>query len=89
MHTLYDPLVPVSHEREYAFTVARAAKENLLFQTYTNGNGHCNFTGEQLVAAVTAIDSWTATGVRPTAANFPTSLGFFGSDFVPPPLNQP
>lgn len=89
LHTLYDPLVPVSHERDYLFTVTRAARENLLFQTYTNGNGHCNFTGEQLIAALTAITNWVNTGVKPTAANFPTSLGFLDSTFVPPPLNQP
>ena len=89
MHTLYDPLVPVSHERDYAFTVARAARENMLFQTYTNGNGHCSFTGEQLVTAVTAINSWVVSGTRPTAANFPTALGFLDSTFVPPPINQP
>ncbi len=89
LHTLYDPLVPVSHERDYSFTVARAARENLLFQTYTNGNGHCNFTGEQLIASLTAITGWVNTGVKPTAANFPVSLGFLDSTFVPPPLNQP
>ncbi|MCY7348386.1 MAG: hypothetical protein LH614_19495 [Pyrinomonadaceae bacterium] len=89
LHTLYDPLVPVSHERDYSFTVARAARENLLFQTYTNGNGHCNFTGEQLIASLTAITNWVNTGVKPTAANFPTQLGFLDSTFVPPPLNQP
>ena len=89
LHTLYDPLVPVSHEREYAFTVARAGREDMLFQTYTNGNGHCNFTGEQLVASLTAIVNWVNTGTRPTNANFPTSLGFLDSTFTPPPLNQP
>lgn len=89
MHTLYDPLVPVSHEREYSFTVARAARENLLFQTYTSGNGHCSFTGEQLVTALTAISNWVGTGTKPTAANFPTQLGFLDSSFVPPPLIQP
>lgn len=89
LHTLFDPLVPVSHERDYSFTVARAARENLLFQTYTGGNGHCSFTGEQLIASLTAITNWVNTGVKPTAANFPMSLGFLDSTFVPPPLNQP
>ena len=89
LHTLYDPLVPIGHERDYAFTVARAARENLLFQTYTNGNGHCNFTGEQLVASLTAITNWVNTGTRPTSANFPTQFGFLNPTFVPPPLNQP
>lgn len=89
LHTLYDPLVPVSHEREYSYTVARAGRENLLFQIYTNGNGHCNFTGEQLVASLTAITNWVNSGVEPTNANFPTALGFLDSSFMPPPLIQP
>lgn len=89
MHTLYDPLVTVSQEREYAFTVARSASENLLFQTYTNGNGHCTFTGEQLITALTAIVGWVNTGTKPTAANFPTQLGFLPNTFVPPPMNNP
>jgi pimeloyl-ACP methyl ester carboxylesterase len=89
LHTLYDPLVTVSQEREYAETVAAANRSNLLYQTYTNGNGHCNFTGEQLVTSVNAINNWVVNGTRPTAANFPTALGFLPDSFVPPPMNQP
>lgn len=63
-------------------------RTDLLYQTYTEGNGHCNFTGEQLVTAITGLDRWIATRTRPTAANFPTALGF-DNTFVPPPLNQP
>jgi hypothetical protein len=89
LHTLYDPLVTVSQEREYAETVAAANRSNLLYQTYTNGNGHCNFTGEQLVTSVNAINNWVVNRTRPTAANFPTALGFLPDSFVPPPMNQP
>lgn len=63
-------------------------RRDLLYQTYTDANGHCNFTGEQLIAAITALDNWVATKTRPTAADFPASMGFDNS-FVPPPLNQP
>ena len=89
LHTLYDPLVTVTQEREYLDTVKKAGRTNFLYQTYTNGNGHCNFTGEQLVASVTAINNWVRTQTKPTGANFPTSLGFLPDDFVPPPMNQP
>lgn len=61
---------------------------NLLYQTYTNANGHCNFTGEQLITAITTLDRWVATKTRPTAANFPSALGF-DNNFMPPPLTQP
>ncbi len=89
IHTLYDPLVTVSQEREYLKTVTAANRTQFLYQTYTNGNGHCNFTGEQLVSSVAAISSWVNSGTKPTAANFPTALGFLPDSFVPPPMNQP
>ena len=88
MHTLFDPLVPVSHENQYFRTVQAAGKTDLLFQTYTNGNGHCAFTGEQLITAVNAINNWVANGNKPTQANFPASLGFL-QGFEPPAMNQP
>lgn len=88
MHTIVDPLVTVSQEYEYKETVEAAGREKSLFQTYTNGIGHCAFTGPQLITAVTAINSWVSTGVKPTAANFPAALGF-DPRFVPPPMNQP
>jgi hypothetical protein len=60
----------------------------LLYQTYTNANGHCNFTGEQLITAITTLDNWVATKTRPSTANFPEVFGFDNA-FTPPPLNQP
>ncbi|MDI1242926.1 MAG: hypothetical protein PSX80_13505 [bacterium] len=88
MHTVLDPLVTVSQEAEYADTVSKARRSDLLFQTYTNGNGHCNFTGPQLLTAVGAINNWVATGVKPTAANFPAAAGFVPG-FTPPRMLQP
>ncbi len=88
MHTLVDPLVPVSHEFAYAQTVGATGHGSRLFQTYTDGNGHCNFTGPQLITAVNQINQWVITGTRPTQANFPAAIGFL-QNFTPPPLNQP
>ena len=88
MHTKIDPLVTVSQEFAYAQTVAAARRSGLLFQTYTNGNGHCAFTGPQIITAVNAINSWVSTGTRPTNTGFPAAIGF-DQTFVPPPLNQP
>jgi hypothetical protein len=88
IHTEYDPLVTVSQEFEYAQTVLSEHSGRYLFQTYTNGNGHCNFTGPQLITAVNAINDWVRTRTKPTAATFPAPLGFL-PDFVPPPMNQP
>ncbi len=88
MHTLIDPLVTVTQENRYAQTVNNAGRGNLLFQTYTNGNGHCNFTGAQLVTAVNSINNWVTTGTRPTQADFPAVLNFL-QNYTPPPMNQP
>lgn len=88
MHTIIDPLVTVSQEFEYAETVAAAGRSNLLYQTYTTGNGHCSFTGPQLLTAVNAINIWVKDGTKPTAATFPMALGF-SPNFAPPPMNQP
>ncbi len=88
MHTILDPLVVVANESAYAELIAATDREDRLFQTYTNGNGHCAFTGQQLLIAVAAIDGWVRTGVRPTNASFPAALGFVPT-FVPPPLLQP
>ena len=88
LHTIIDPLIVVANESAYAELIAQAGKDDLLFQTYTNANGHCNFTGPQLLTTVAAIDAWVRTGVRPTAASFPGALGF-NNAFVPPPMLQP
>lgn len=88
LHTQTDPLVPVSHESAYRETVEAAGREDLLVQAYTNGIGHCNFTGLQLLTAVGALDSWVATGTAPTDASFPAAFGFMPG-FVPPPYPWP
>jgi hypothetical protein len=88
MHTIIDPLVTVSQEYEYRQTVESAGRGNALYQVYTNGNGHCAFTGPQLLTAVTSLDAWVRTHTKPTAANFPAALGFDNA-FEPPPMNQP
>jgi pimeloyl-ACP methyl ester carboxylesterase len=88
LHTQTDPLVPPSHESAYAATVADAGRSNLLAQTFTSGNGHCAFTGPQLVTALGALNSWVATGIRPGVAAFPSALGFLPG-FVAPAWPQP
>lgn len=87
LHTQTDSLVPPSHESAYAATVGAAGRSDLLAQTFTSGNGHCNFTGPQLLTALGALDSWVATGTKPTAASFPAPLGFLPG-FVAPTWPQ-
>ncbi|HKO99495.1 MAG TPA: hypothetical protein VJU86_21015 [Pyrinomonadaceae bacterium] len=87
MHTIVDPLVVVANESAYGETVAAAGRSNQLFQTYTTGNGHCAFSGPQILTAVGAIDNWVRNGTKPTAATFPAALGF-APTFVPPAFPQ-
>lgn len=87
LHTQTDSLVPVSHEAAYAATVAAARRSDRLAQAFTNGNGHCNFTGPQLVTSLAALDNWVATGAKPTSASFPAALGFLPG-FTPPDWPQ-
>ncbi len=89
LHTLIDPLVTVTQEREYLETVTNAGRTQFLYQAYTNGNGHCNFTPNQLSAALFAITNWVENGIPPSSVNFPAALGFLPPTFVPPPMNQP
>jgi len=84
VHTIIDPLLVVAHESAYKELNASVGREELLFQTFTTGVGHCNLTGPQVLTAIGSIDLWVRTGVRPTAAQFPAALGF-NSAFVPPP----
>lgn len=88
MHTVIDPLVTVSQEFEYSETVANAGRSDLLKQVYTNGNGHCNFTGPQLLTGIGAIVAWVETGVKPPDSGFSAGNGFVPG-FVPPPMLQP
>lgn len=88
VHTIVDPLVVVANESAYLETVLEAGRNDQLVQTFTTGNGHCAFTGPQLLTAVSAIDNWVRNGAKPTAASFPAALGF-APGFVPPPFPQP
>ena len=87
LHTVVDALVPPAHVSAYTERVVAAGRSEYLASAWTTGVGHCNFTPEQALAAVDAMDAWLRTGDRPTAADFPESLGF--TEFTPPPWPQP
>jgi hypothetical protein len=82
LDTTVDALVPPAHISVYN---ERAHRPWLVANAWTSGFGHCNFTIEQFVTAVTALDDWVRTGERPTT--FPASQGFV--DFTPPPWPYP
>lgn len=71
-----------------AVIVETAGRERNLFRTYTTGNGHCAFSGPQILTTLANLDAWVRTGVKPVKANFPAALGF-DNTFEPPPMNYP
>jgi hypothetical protein len=86
IHTKWDMLVPWGHESAYAETVEAAGKSELLLQASTNGLGHCNFSANELGAAIALLESWAETGVKPSAA----TVAAFGLDpaAIPPEWPQ-
>ena len=73
MHTTYDQLISlndaVSH---YDNLVHEKRKEKNLKTFITNGQGHCNFTGEQTATAFDALRSWAKTGQKPAGLALPS-----------------
>ena len=81
MHTKRDGLLLAAQEGVYHESVAAAGKEQFLVQAFTEGVTHCDFTGPQYIAAISAMDQWIATGERPDEAL--SELGF-DLTYVPP-----
>lgn len=88
LHNIEDPLAIVPATQVYYENVAAQGREDLLMRVYTSRPGHCNVTPDQVLALVTAMDSWLETGVAPTADAFPEALGFVHG-FEPGPWPQP
>jgi len=65
MHTIGDGLVIVENENAYRETLQEAGTRSLLFQTYVNANGHCQFTNSEFLTAFQALLDWVQTNNRP------------------------
>lgn len=88
MHTIEDGLVIPAHESAYRETVEAAGRSDRLVQVFVDAMGHCTFTPDQWLAAVSAMESWLDTGEPPDEDFFPETLDF-DNDFEPPPWPQP
>jgi hypothetical protein len=88
LHTEDDPLVLVQNETVFADRVAAKQQTGRLVQLYIAppvsysetakapyGAGHCNFSDEQRVGLVTALDNWVRRGVYPTQVGLAPLLG--------------
>jgi len=65
IHTSRDPIVPMQHEALFAEIVASKGASDFLVQQTKNAFGHCAFTTEEELTAVTDLATWVKTGVRP------------------------
>ena len=66
MHTTYDQLIPAHLAvTNYDNMVRANGNSKWLVVKYTNGQGHCQFTPEQLAYAFNALRAWAATGTAP------------------------
>ena len=68
LHNLIDPLVPITHEDEYAERVASRGKSHNLVQRVSSAEvyGHCWFTPDEEITAFLDLVNWVENGVVPT-----------------------
>lgn len=85
MHTGYDATAIVQNETVFANRALRSTgRTGDLLQLYTTppakytgapyGAGHCNFTTDERVGAMTNLNRWVRTGARPSLADVAISL---------------
>lgn len=83
LHTTIDGTAPVANESGYREAVEKRGCAQHLVQAYAKAAGHCAFTADQILAALSAMERWLDTGVAPDASFFPETKGF-DTNFVPP-----
>jgi pimeloyl-ACP methyl ester carboxylesterase len=67
LHTVYDPVVPVSQLALYSREVEAAGFSRNLVQQYVHREGHCTLQQDEVGQAFDELVAWTHAGPRPTA----------------------
>ncbi|HEY1054552.1 MAG TPA: alpha/beta hydrolase, partial [Emticicia sp.] len=68
MHTIYDQLIPPTYGVvNFENMVHQKGKDPYFTVKYTNGQGHCVFSPQQIALAFDELRNWTKTGVKPKA----------------------
>jgi hypothetical protein len=70
IHARHDPTVSWQAEALYAETVARAGRSALLVQALTDEDQHSKLEEGGYLTALSALEGWLDTGVRPDPAGF-------------------
>lgn len=65
LHTIYDPIVPLSQLEFYGDQVQAAGAGQNLVQQVVDREGHCDFTAEQIGEAFDEMVRWAKGGPRP------------------------
>ncbi|WP_319231998.1 alpha/beta hydrolase [Draconibacterium orientale] len=65
MHTLYDQLIPVAYGiTNFEHMIHKQGREQYFSTKYTNGQGHCAFTNEQIAHAFDGLRAWVKSGKK-------------------------
>jgi pimeloyl-ACP methyl ester carboxylesterase len=68
MHTIYDQLIPPTYgEVNFENMVHLSNKDEYFTVKYTNGQGHCNFTPQQIGVAFDELRAWVNSGKKAKA----------------------
>jgi len=67
LHTVYDPVVPVSQLALYSREVEAAGFSQNLIQQYVHRDGHCTIRQDEVGEAFDELVAWTHSGPRPAA----------------------
>lgn len=67
LHTVYDPVVPVSQLAVYSREVEAAGFGQNLVQQYVHRDGHCTLRQDEVGQAFDELVAWTHRGSRPVA----------------------
>jgi pimeloyl-ACP methyl ester carboxylesterase len=88
VHGVGDGINPPDQESVYKLYIKDAKREGSLLQVYTESLGHGDFTQQQLLTSIQAMESWLKTKKKPSLSVFPPSQGFIPG-YVPPAWPQP
>ncbi len=91
LHNLGDLFVPYHNEVVYAEEAAATGKSDLVVQRAIRGVGHCDFTGFELVQALSDLVTWVETGVKPAGDGMtPAAIADpnYGCAFTVDPFDQ-
>lgn len=84
LHTTGDMYVPIFLERELKTAVDEAGNSNLLVQRIIRATGHCEFSGDEIVAAFDALAGWVEERVKPEGDDVMADLSDAGLAFTTP-----